>query len=251
MSPLRATAARAPATEPCYRGAVDAGARQGLVNDHLSLVRALAMQVKKQVSGELEVQDLVGYGTAGLLEAAQRFDPSIGVVFSTFAYHRVRGAIYDGVRQMGRLPRSVYARLRAAERASEYLCNLQEREIGAAASGVKVQPSLEDDLRSLYDALSGVTASYLTSLEALSESEREVPSDVPAADQALEKRQASQQVRSAMSTLPEKERHFIQKHYFEGQTLQDAGAALGLSKSWASRLHARAIERLRDVLRNS
>jgi RNA polymerase sigma factor for flagellar operon FliA len=230
---------------------VDATARQRLVNEHLSLVRALSVQIKKQVSDQLEVEDLVGYGTAGLLEAAQRFDPSIGVVFSTFAYHRIRGAIYDGVRQMGQLPRSVYARLRAAERASEVLENLQEREIGAAASGVPITPTSEDDLRSLYNALSAVTATYVTSLEALSESEREIPSEAQTADEALEKRQASQQVLAAVAKLPEKEKHFIQKHYFEGQTLQDAGATLGLSKSWASRLHARAIERLRDALADS
>lgn len=41
----------------------------------------------------------------------------------------------------------------------------------------------------------------------------------------------------------------IRAAYFEGVTLQEAGRRLGLSKSWASRLHARALRQLADLLR--
>ena len=41
------------------------------------------------------------------------------------------------------------------------------------------------------------------------------------------------------------------KHYWEGKNLLEAGAELGISKSWASRLHAQAVERLRDAVDDS
>ena len=57
----------------------------------------------------------------GLLEAASRFDPEAGAHFMTFAYYRVRGAIYDGLRQMGWLSRSHYKRARFEAQANDYL----------------------------------------------------------------------------------------------------------------------------------
>ena len=55
-------------------------------------------------------------------------------------------------------------------------------------------------------------------------------------------------MRAAIEKLPEKERKLLQGYYFQGKTLEEAGAEIGQSKSWASRLHARAIERLKELL---
>jgi RNA polymerase sigma factor for flagellar operon FliA len=229
---------------------VDEAARRRLVEEHLPMVRAIAVQVRRQLSERLELDELVGYGSTGLLEAAGRFDPVHGVKFATFAWHRVRGAIYDGLREMGHLKRGDYARLQVATRAAEVLENLAERELGAAqAGGPAAAPSVEDDLRALHEALSNVTATYVASLEALAEQGAEFAAEEAPLDDALDARQAPARVRAVLGSLPEKERHFIEKHYFEGKTLLEAGAELGLSKSWASRLHARAVELLRDRLK--
>jgi RNA polymerase sigma factor for flagellar operon FliA len=110
---------------------------------------------------------------------------------------------------------------------------------------------MEDDLRSLHDALASVTATYVTSLEALAEQGAEFAADEEPLDEWLDARAAPARVRAGLGTLPEKERHFIEKHYFEGKSLLQAGVELGLSKSWSSRLHARAVELLRERLRES
>ena len=73
---------------------------------------------------EIDFDDLVEYGVIGLLEAADRFDPSIGANFMTFAYYRIRGAIYDGLRGMGWMSRTEYAKARFEERANEYLAEV-------------------------------------------------------------------------------------------------------------------------------
>jgi RNA polymerase sigma factor for flagellar operon FliA len=229
---------------------VEEQARQKLIEAHLPMVRAIAAQVRRQVSERLDVDELVAYGSAGLVEAASRFDDRPGVKFSSFAWHRVRGAMYDGLREMGALKRSDYARLQLAMRAAEVVENLAEREAGApAAAGA---PTVEDDVRALHEALSSVTASYVTSMEALAEQGHELAdTDQLGADEALDLKQIRGRVRTVLGRLPEKERHFIEKHYFEGKTLLEAGAELGLSKSWASRLHARAMSLLREALGES
>jgi hypothetical protein len=56
-----------------------------LVEKHLSLVQAIARKVKKTLNASIELDDLVGYGSKGLVEAAERFDARHGVAFTTFA----------------------------------------------------------------------------------------------------------------------------------------------------------------------
>ena len=65
-------------------------------------VRSLAAQVRKQFNSQFEMDELVAWGQIGLLEAAERFDARVGANFLTFAHYRIKGAIYDGLRKMGR-----------------------------------------------------------------------------------------------------------------------------------------------------
>src|SRR5215813_3283352 len=106
-----------------------------LVEQHLPLVQAVARKVKRTLNAAVELEDLIGYGSKGLVEAAERFDPRHGVAFSTFAYYRIRGAMYDGLRSMGWYSRADYARYRAEERANEYLQSHADRpqETGGAS----------------------------------------------------------------------------------------------------------------------
>jgi RNA polymerase sigma factor FliA len=215
--------------------------RQRLVETHLSFVRSIAAKVKEQLPREIEYDDLVAYGTQGLIEAADRYDPIHGTAFSTFSYYRIRGAIYDGLRGMGWLPRGEYARWKADERSNAYLQNTADRETGADADGA----SVEEDVRSIADALGGVAAIFVMALDALP---TEPADTAPRAEQIVEDEQQRHVVREALAALPEKERRLLELYYFEDKSLLDAGAALGLSKSWASRLHARAVTLLKEAL---
>jgi RNA polymerase sigma factor FliA len=221
-----------------------------LVEKHLSLVQAIARKVKKTLNASIEVDDLIGYGSKGLVEAAERFDARHGVAFTTFAYYRIRGAMYDGLRAMGWYSRADYARYRAEERANEYMRNRADRE-GAAeaqagAAGKKVEAGDADArLAEVNEILSGIATVHITSLEAAST----VPDEsLPAPDVAVENRRMSRRVREAVAALPEKERRLMELYYFADKNLEEAGAELGLSKSWACRLHARAVDLLREAM---
>src|SRR5438105_1748860 len=146
--------------------------RDGLVEKHLPLVQSVARKLKAQISARVEFDDLIGYGSKGLIEAAERFDPKHGVAFTTFAYYRIRGAMLDGLRTMGWYSRADYARYRAEERANQYLQNQSDRE-GAARVGLKeggsgapATSSTEATLNSLAEVLGSIATVHITSLEA-------------------------------------------------------------------------------------
>jgi len=220
------------------------------VEQHLSLVQSVARKLKKQITARIDFDDLVGYGSKGLIEAAERFDPRHGVAFSTFAYYRIRGAMLDGLRTMGWYSRADYARYRAEERATQYLQNQTDRE-GAAATGAKEGPAapeastVEEKLSAIAEILGGIATVHITSLEAAAA----VADDrLPAPDATLDTGRLSVRVREAVKALPDRERQLMELYYFADKNLEEAGAAMGLSKSWACRLHARAVELLRQQL---
>jgi RNA polymerase sigma factor FliA len=217
-----------------------------LLEENLGLIKSIALGVSRQLGHSHDVDDLIAWGSAGFLEAAERFDPRLGVKLSTYAYSRIRGSMYDGLRSMGRLPRRDWLKIQAAERAAAYLENLAERDRGARAQGVIPTPTPEEDLRALHDALAGVAVSWIGSMEAAAEQGVEFADETQLpADEQVDAGRTRETMREALESLPEKERHFIEKHYFEGKSLQAAGEELGLSKSWSSRVHARAIDRLK------
>jgi len=218
--------------------------RDRLVEQHLSLVHAIAAKLKRTVGRTIEFDDLVGYGTKGLLEAAERFDPSQGAAFTTFAYYRVRGSMLDGLRTMGWYSRADYARYRAEERANEYLQNQSERDTAGKEAGAG-KPDAASALESIAELLGGVATIHITSLEAAATiaDDKLAPPDAD-----LQRVQDKARVRAALTRLPEKERALMEMYYFGDKNLEEAGAVLGLSKSWACRLHARAVDLLRAAL---
>jgi len=228
---------------------VDTAERARLVEGHLELVRKAAKMIYPRVKAHVEFEELVALGNAGLAEAAQRFDPTRGAAFSTFAWYRVQGAMVDGLRKASNLPRRVWAQIVALRAASEYLEHRAEREVGAAQRGAPAQTSA-DALAATKQALSAIKTMYVTSLEAM----RDVgfdpvdPSASASPSAAIELRSMSKKLQSALATLSEKERALVTKHYWEGKNLLEAGAELGISKSWASRMHAQLVDKLRAVV---
>lgn len=209
------------------------------------MVHSIAAKLRGRLGKTMEPGDLVAYGTKGLLEAAERFDAKHGVAFSTFAYYRIRGAMFDGMRTMGWYSRSDCARFRAEERAGEYLAAAAEREAAErAAAPSETAGTAADTLAAIAELLGGVAAIHITSLEAA----RDEPDGRRPPDQVLLDVEWGNRVRAALRALPAKERRLLELYYWGDRNLEDVGKKLGLSKSWASRLHARAVGRLREIL---
>lgn len=194
--------------------------------------------------GELEA-----WGREGLLDAARRFDASRGVGFRTFAYYRVRGAMLDGLRKMGTWSRRGYERvalLQAAQNTSEGAYE----DYAAARGDVSVERAeqlLRDHMASMATAMTlGLfAASALDSQGVVAVARSEDPESEYASAEL------GSLLRTSVDELPPPEDEIIRRHYFSGESLEAVGSSLGLSKSWASRLHTRAIRRLTTRLRQS
>jgi RNA polymerase sigma factor for flagellar operon FliA len=210
------------------------------IGEGMPLVGIIAQQLGRELGGHIQRDDLMSCGREGLLRAARSFDPTYGVPFRRWANLRIRGAMIDGVRAGASLPRSVYAKLRMAEAARQLGDALAEDSSGRPPA----TPGAAD--ARLSDHLASVATAAAVALVTVSAEEGEVdgrdPS--PGVDELLARSQVLAAIREAMKALPDAERHLVQRHYFDDVRLDEAAAEIGLSKSWGSRLHARAIEAL-------
>jgi RNA polymerase sigma factor for flagellar operon FliA len=92
-------------------------ARDHLIIRYSPLVKFVAGRVGAGLPSSVDSGDLISSGMFGLIDAIERFDTDFGVKFETFAVPRIRGAIYDGLRQLDWVPRSVRSRSRNVEKA--------------------------------------------------------------------------------------------------------------------------------------
>ncbi len=227
---------------------MDEAERRRLVERHLDIPLRAAKMIFPRVKEHLEFDELVSLGNAGLAEAASRYDADKGATFATFAWYRVQGAVIDGIRRMTPLPRRVWHKLVALRAAADYLEHQGEREAGAAKTGAQ-PPAGADALEAVRRSISAIRTMYMTSLESLAERSGFDPQSAALSpSQALDQKQLSGRLASALADLPAREKALLTKHYYEGKNLLEAGEELGISKSWASRLHAQAVDRLRRAV---
>ena len=210
--------------------------RNTLLEQYLPYATSIAGKVMKTLSSAVDFDDVTCNARMGLLEATRKFDPTMNVDFKTFAYYRIKGAIYDGLRKTGWIPRSLYARIKFEQATNEYLQYMSERSGPTATVN-------RDEMGEVFDTVNSLASIYVISLDASEEGTMEIEDknnkDI---QQSAEFQQVKQYMKEAIESLDEKERKLVKMYYFQNKTLEEAGAELGLSKSWTSRLHARALE---------
>ena len=220
--------------------------RDELIEQYMPYAASIASRVCQSLSSAVDYEEVLCNARLGLLEAAKRFDIDQEVDFRTFAYYRIKGAIYDGLRRSGWLPRTLYAKIKFEEAANEYL---QNRSLGCATEKVDrgLQDKVEDN--SVAETVNSLASIYIISLDASEDMDVE-DKDSANVEQRTEFMQVRRHMRDAIGTLPDKEKQLIMMYYFQNKTLEEVGGKLGLSKSWTSRLHARALSLLFKRIRN-
>jgi len=216
----------------------------------LDLVPKIAGHLLRTLRGVAELEDLVSYGQTGLLEAARRFDPTRGVPFRAYASIRIRGAMIDGVRALSPLPRSAFDKVRglqAMHRLAEVATEDAYANPGAGVTAEQSDQLISEHLANLATAMAlGMMARPVRGErgEVIGASRFESP------EEATSNAELRAIVIGAIADLPEKEAQLVRRHYVDGDQFEEVAQELGLSKSWASRLHARAIARLSKRLRS-
>lgn len=208
--------------------------RDELIAEYMPYALSIASRVYQNLSSAVEFDEVLCNARVGLLEAAKRFDEAHGVDFRTFAYYRIKGAIYDGLRKAGWIPRTLYAKIKFEEAANDYLQFM---------STYADSRDSDDSDTEVTETVNSLASIYVMSLDSSEDFDVEDP-DTPNFEQSAEFRQVRLRMREAIDSLPSTEKRLIKMYYFQNRTLEEIGERLGLSKSWASRLHAKALSML-------
>lgn len=225
------------------RGGID-------IEQYLPFVTGIARRMAASMPPSIDVGDLIQDGVLGLIDAAQRFEVDRGIKFETFAERRVRGAMIDALRRDA-WPRSLRSQRRELEAARDGL----RQELGHAPAMADLAARLGTDERHLRRAMLRVATFEAIASRAIGEHVDEaslprvlLPSAPESPYAAYEQIETRDRVRTAMQTLPPRERRILERYYDEDVTMQQIGVEIGVNESRVSQLHARAIWKLRQVL---
>lgn len=219
---------------------------QELIEQGQPLVISLASRIRRNVPLRIDMQDLIAYGEIGLAESARDFDPTRGASFTTYAYYRIRGAIYDGLSKMSWSGRARHRRRRFDQLSGEYLASQSQESVNQGES------TLEGDAKWFRDTTDKLAVIFFSSIDQGQDGNFSSSLEdhaTQAAPSIVAQREIVKKLYDVVDTLPSIEEKLIRQVYFDGATLQAAGDSLGISKSWASRVHARALEHLASSLR--
>lgn len=225
--------------------------RETLIMTHLSKVKYIADRIAAKVPSSVERDDLYSAGVIGLIDAVERYDPSRGVAFTTFAEMRVRGAILDNLRSLDWASRTVRRRAREVQNAYGQIEKLK----GAPATEEEVALHLRMPLKELHNVLREISGLNITDLDEQDEktglSLMDTIYDTGASPfEVYEESERRHLLTEAIEKLPERERQVIALYYVEELNMKEIGAVLGITESRVSQLRTQAVVRLRANLAN-
>lgn len=230
--------------------------RDKFIRQYMALVKYVAGKVSVGLPNSVEYEDLVGFGQFGLLDAIKKYDPAKGVKFKTYAVTRIRGAIFDELRQLDWVPRSVRQKSREIEDA---ICELESK-LGRSATDSEVANSLNMSEEEYHRTLMRVSGTSILSLNDVWNSSDDQDSmsigdtvESPASlnpEMIAEREAIKKVIVEAIQELPEKEKMVIVLYYHEELTFKEIGEVLEVSESRISQLHTKANLRLRAKLTN-
>lgn len=239
-----------------YRKTKSPALRDKFIRQYMPLVKYVAGKVSVGMPGSVDFDDLVGFGQFGLLDAINKYDPEKNVKFKTYAVTRIRGAIFDEMRQLDWVPRSVRQKSREIE---DTITELESR-LGRTASDAEIAKEMnltEEEFQQTVMKVSGTSVLSLNDVwysgddsdhMSIGDSIESPASMNP--DVQVEREEIRKVIIQAINELPEKEKMVIVLYYHEDLTFKEIGQVLDVSESRISQLHTKANLRLRSKLTN-
>ncbi len=222
-------------------------ARDALILEHVPLLRHIVGRMSFDLAGGMDRDDLYGFGMLGLIAAADTFDASRGLKFSTFAYPRIRGAILDELRRMDFLPRGRRERVRELEKTAREL----EQQGGEPAAPEELAVAMGITLDEVDDILAQARSAAEASLDEGDEGSLAGMLSDPTCDDPVgsaEREEMRELLAEVITSLPEQEQSVINLYYGEELLLKEIGEILGVTESRVSQIHSRALYRLNKQL---
>ncbi|MFQ5481263.1 MAG: FliA/WhiG family RNA polymerase sigma factor [Nitrospinaceae bacterium] len=226
-----------------------------IIKEYAPMIKYVANRIALRLPPHIEVDDLISVGVLGLIDAIEKYDPSRGAKFKTYAEFRVRGSILDELRSLDWVPRSVRQKASEMDQASQRL----QGKLGRPPEDEELAEELGVSLDTLFSSLNETRSMPMLSLDDLGISKESGEqqslldclagkSDADPHNQ-LRLTELKQIIARAIESLPEKERLMISLYYYEELTMREIGEVLGITESRVSQIHSKAVFRLRNKLR--
>ncbi len=222
------------------------------------LVKRVAYELRQHLPSHVEMDDLVGAGTLGLVDALRKFDPARNVKLESYARHRIRGGILDSLRNLDPATRDMRKRARKVEKTYREL----EARLGRPVQGEEVARELglsmkvwhrwAREIHSLgFDGWQHCEAAPAAKLPVKDEYRIAAHQVTEDPFDLCYRREQRDLLNRAMARLPERERLIVTLYYRQELTMKEIAARLDVDESRVSQLHAEAIERLKARVRAS
>lgn len=233
-----------------YRRTKSSDIREKLILEYAGLVKIVAGRLGMYLGYTVEYDDLVGYGTFGLIDAIDKFDTLKGVKFETYASLRIRGAVLDQIRKMDWIPRTLRQKQKRLDAASQKL----ESELGRAVTEKELAEELEISVEELGIWQNQMKVTNLVSLDEFMEQGTEgkmeniTSARFEQPEKAVEKEELKRMLMEALESLTENEKKVILFYYYEELTLKEISRILEVSESRISQLHTKGLQKMRKKL---
>ena len=228
-----------------------AAAREKLIEDHLGLVRSIAIRVRETLPAHVELEDLIHSGVLGLLDAASRFDPDKQVAFAGYAKFRIRGAVLDSLRELDWASRDLRRRSREIDSAVHELTGV----LGRMPNETELALHLHLDLTTTRQLLQEIQCCSTISADSRARNSSELPSPEYACERELlpdrmcARSQSREMLDRALHVLSPRYRQVMVLYYEHDKTMKEIGTVLGINESRVSQIHKAALEKMGESLR--
>ena len=224
------------------RHSTQCATREERILQHAGLAKRMALRMAGRLPASVDLDDLIGAGLLGLMDAVDRFEEDRAIPFEAYARTRIQGAILDALRAEDHLSRRDRRRGREADKAEEKLRASLRREPTAdelRRARKNTPPTLPHGLAFVsYDEESGESAFA-------SESEMADPFTRVSASET------SVALRAAVESLEERERLILSLYYEQELTYREIGAILGVTESRICQLLRAAHGKLKQTLQGN
>lgn len=225
--------------------------REKLILEYAGLVKIVAGRLNMYLGYAVEMDDLVGYGIFGLIDAIDKFDSLKGVKFETYASLRIRGAILDQIRKMDWIPRTLRQKQKKLDNAVVKI----EARTGKTATDEDIAKELDLSVEEAISWQNQTKIASLVSLDEYIEQGSELKNDgevrsiqFEQPERVVEREELKALLAKTLEELTENERKVIVLYYFEELTLKEISRVLEVSESRISQLHTKALQKMRKKM---